>query len=145
MYEYNPNLCTNSWQIRREILQRFKTNNNQRELIIGNPFFKLLPRKLYTWKLLGDKTPNQIDYILTKVDEYIKSIKPYTSAYEVQTQIANLLLNCLNDAETDWTSVKEVSINIQEEEVGRTLNRKNKKVDKWRNTWFYGYIYYGWF
>ena len=36
----------------------------QNQLIITNTWFQQLPQKLYTWKSPGDKTRNQIDYII---------------------------------------------------------------------------------
>lgn len=54
----------------------------EQKLIIGNTFFKLHSRGLYTWKPPGDTTRNQIDYVLTKQCSriYAKFIKTYHGA-----------------------------------------------------------------
>lgn len=68
---------------RGDRLVQFCTENS---FLVTNTFFKLHPRRLYTWKSPADKKDkivrNQIDFILTnhQFRKYIKSVKTYPGA-----------------------------------------------------------------
>lgn len=100
----------------------------QHRLTVMNTWFKHHPRRLYTWRSPGDRTRNQIDYILInrRWKSSITNVKTYPSAdcgSDHQLLAMNLRLRLRNAQKTTVKSpiLNESAMECFREKVGKAL------------------------
>lgn len=112
---------------------------NEQQLFVANTFFKLPPRRLYTWKSPADRTGNivrnQIDFIIIKKElrKYVKAVKTYPGAdadSDHNPVVMDFKMNRFLKVKTALTTkridIRKVKIPEIREEV------KKKLVDKFK-------------